>query len=123
MTTKTVAVATVGALGAYGLYSYRSSPSPQPGGIAANVPAAQPAYGGFGIKSLRLASTELLNHDTKRLRFALPDENSSSGLKLTSSMLTIAFPGGRWLPVLRPYTPVNKLGEPLSRTDIVSLTC
>ncbi|KAL2820907.1 hypothetical protein BDW59DRAFT_150498 [Aspergillus cavernicola] len=68
---------------------------------------------GPAFKSLRLHSSENVNHNTKRLRFELPGgENSQSGLSLTSALLTFSKPDGSWLPVVRPYTPVSKLDEP-----------
>ncbi|KAJ5281542.1 hypothetical protein N7478_006914 [Penicillium angulare] len=69
-------------------------------------------FGGFGFTTLRLKSSEAVNHNTKRLVFEFPDENAKSGLSLTSSLLTISRPGGRWLPVLRPYTPISALDQP-----------
>lgn len=74
--------------------------------------AAAAAVAGVGVytlysRSVRLESSELVNHDTKRLRFALPDPKQSTGLSLTSAVLTISWPSGSWLPTIRPYTPVN----------------
>ena len=77
----TAAAATVAGVGAYSLYS----------------------------RSVRLESSELVSHDTKRLRFALPDPKQSTGLSLTSAVLTISWPSGSWLPTIRPYTPVNDI--------------
>ncbi|PNY25364.1 NADH-cytochrome b5 reductase [Tolypocladium capitatum] len=67
--------------------------------------------GGPAFFSLPLESAEAVNHNTKRLRFRL-DENAVTGLPLTSSLLTMSWPGGRWLPVVRPYTPVSGADEP-----------
>ncbi|AEO67148.1 uncharacterized protein THITE_2088630 [Thermothielavioides terrestris NRRL 8126] len=72
----------------------------------------KPIFSSFGFHTLRLHSTELINHNTKKLRFELPDASKPSGLSLTSALLTVSWPTGRWLPVLRPYTPVNDLNEP-----------
>ena len=74
-------------------------------------PTGRPLFAKFGFNSLKLHSTELINHNTKKLRFELPDASQPSGLTLSSALLTVSFPNGRWLPVLRPYTPVNDLGE------------
>jgi hypothetical protein len=41
----------------------------------------------FG-QSLRLGSSEVVNHNTKRLQFEFPDEDSRSGLILTCKLLT-----------------------------------
>ncbi|KAK3306521.1 uncharacterized protein B0T15DRAFT_509892 [Chaetomium strumarium] len=72
----------------------------------------KPIFSSFGFHTLRLHSTELVNHNVKKLRFELPDASKPGGLPLTSALLTISFPNGRWLPVLRPYTPTNDLNEP-----------
>ncbi|KAJ5711586.1 hypothetical protein N7488_005742 [Penicillium malachiteum] len=61
----------------------------------------------WGPKTLRLKSSNSVNHDTKRLVFELPGEKSQSGLTIVSSLLTFSRPAGRWLPVIRPYTPIS----------------
>ena len=99
MSTQVAVVAAVAGIGAYAWYM-RSSKS---------TASDKPVFASFGFHSLRLESTELINHNTKKLRFALPDSSKPSGLSLTSALLTVSFPKGRWLPVLRPYTPVNDL--------------
>ncbi|KAJ5099072.1 ferredoxin reductase-like protein [Penicillium argentinense] len=68
-------------------------------------------FGEFGPKTLRLQSVDQVNHNTKRLVFEFPDKNATSGLTLTSALLTYSWPQGRWLPVLRPYTPISKLDQ------------
>jgi len=98
-----VAAAAVAA-GSYAFYSFRK----------AEAPAGQPPFASFGFRRLKLARAQMVNHDVKRLRFDLGDPTLKSGLSLTSSLLAISFPGGGWLPVLRPYTPVNDLGKSLS---------
>ncbi|KAK0127373.1 hypothetical protein ONS96_006922 [Cadophora gregata f. sp. sojae] len=64
----------------------------------------------FG-QSLRLGSSEVVNHNTKRLRFEFPNENAKSGLVLTSSVLVITWPEGKIFPTIRPYTPVSPLDQ------------
>lgn len=59
--------------------------------------------------SLRLESSESVNHNTKRLRFEFPNPTARSGLTLTSTVFIAAWPKGRWFPVIRPYTPVSSL--------------
>ncbi|KAK4121677.1 ferredoxin reductase-like protein [Parathielavia appendiculata] len=102
MGTQVALAAAVAGIGAYAWY-WRSSNTNKPD---------KPIFSSFGFHTLRLDSTELINHNTKKLRFELPDASKPSGLSLTSALLTISFPNGRWLPVLRPYTPVNDLNEP-----------
>ncbi|KAL8281720.1 hypothetical protein RB597_009431 [Gaeumannomyces tritici] len=100
-----IAAAAVVAAGAYGVY-LRSQPP-----VRADDGSAK-FFGGFPpLKSLRLHSAELINHNTKRLRFELPDKDSVSGLSLTSATLTVSFPNGSWVPVPRPYTPVSDLNQ------------
>lgn len=43
--------------------------------------------GGPAFLSLSLESTELVNHNTRRLRFSLPDKDAVSGLPLTCKSL------------------------------------
>ncbi|KAJ5659677.1 hypothetical protein N7507_006128 [Penicillium longicatenatum] len=68
--------------------------------------------GRMGFSTLRLESSQQVNHNTKRLRFRLPDPNSNAGLGLTSFILTFHKPKDAWLPVIRPYTPINNFDEP-----------
>ncbi|KAK7404018.1 hypothetical protein QQX98_010189 [Neonectria punicea] len=68
--------------------------------------------GGPAFVSLPLESSEDVNHNTKRLRFRLPQADAVSGLTLTSALLTVSWPKGSWLPVPRPYTPVSASDEP-----------
>jgi cytochrome-b5 reductase len=42
--------------------------------------------GRMGFSTLRLESSQQVNHNTKRLRFQLPDPNSNAGLGLTCKM-------------------------------------
>ncbi|KAB8237113.1 hypothetical protein ETB97_010116 [Aspergillus alliaceus] len=68
-------------------------------------------FSGFGFTTLRLQSVKAVNHNTKRLVFEFPDKNARSGLSLTSALLTFSRPNGRWLPVVRPYTPISDLNQ------------
>ncbi|KAI0199766.1 oxidoreductase NAD-binding domain-containing protein [Astrocystis sublimbata] len=74
--------------------------------------AAPKAFGGGpAFLSLKLQSTEEVNHNTKKLRFALPTDEHVSGLPLTSALLTYSWPKGCMLPCVRPYTPVTRSDE------------
>ena len=73
----------------------------------AETAGGKPPFASFGFRTLTLSSTQSLNHNVKHLRFGLPDPHASSGLPVTSALLAITFPGGSWLPTLRPYTPIN----------------
>ncbi|OQE32553.1 hypothetical protein PENFLA_c001G04686 [Penicillium flavigenum] len=79
----------------------------------ANAESNEPpkVFSGFGFTTLRLQSTKDVNHNTKRLVFEFPNQNATSGLSLTSALLTISRPEGRWFPVLRPYTPISDLNQ------------
>ncbi|TLS28927.1 hypothetical protein PpBr36_01953 [Pyricularia pennisetigena] len=59
------------------------------------------------MASLKLQSAEMVNHNTKRLRFEFADSEATSGLALTQATLALAFPNGGWIPAPRPYTPVS----------------
>lgn len=53
------------------------------------------AFGnGPAFLSLKLQSSEVVNHNTKRLRFALPTEEHVSGLPLTCKRYTSPKPWG-----------------------------
>ncbi|RKU44566.1 NADH-cytochrome b5 reductase [Coniochaeta pulveracea] len=69
---------------------------------------AKPALtgGDQGFVSLLLEDIEIINHNTKRFRFKLPEEDQVSGLTACSAILTKFTPeGGK--PVVRPYTPIS----------------
>jgi hypothetical protein len=65
-------------IAAYSFYSYSSSDAKTQTSSPPKVFGSGPVF-----KSLQLDSVETLNHDTKRFRFALPTENSLSGLTYT----------------------------------------
>lgn len=69
-------------------------------------------FPGSGFTTLKLESAEMVNHNVKRLRFALPESDSITGLTPVSSLLTQHTPDGGWFPVFRPYTPVSDSTEP-----------
>lgn len=64
-----------------------------------------------GFVSLKLAEVELVNHNTKRFRFELPEADQVSGLNIASAILTKYKAPGAEKPVLRPYTPTSDEGE------------
>ncbi|KAI1454594.1 ferredoxin reductase-like protein [Annulohypoxylon moriforme] len=99
--------AAVAGAGAGLYYTYMRSVAHADSGAPKRTFGSGPAF-----LSLELESTETVNHNTKRLRFKLPEPDSVSGLTLTSALLTFSWPKGSTLPVLRPYTPINALDEP-----------
>ncbi|CEI68231.1 unnamed protein product [Fusarium venenatum] len=68
--------------------------------------------GGFASVKLPLHSSEYESHDTKRLRFKLPQETAITGLPLASALLTLTWPKGSYLPTPRPYSPISPSDEP-----------
>ncbi|KAK0630122.1 hypothetical protein B0T17DRAFT_527550 [Bombardia bombarda] len=81
------------------------------GAAAAKVPgvAAKKAFTGGeqGWVSLLLEDVETVNHNTKRFRFKLPEDDMVSGLEVASAVLAKFKPTDADKPVLRPYTPIN----------------
>lgn len=66
--------------------------------------------GDQGFVSLVLDNVETINHNTKRFRFKLPEENSVSGLTVASALITKYKGPEMEKPVIRPYTPVSDEG-------------
>lgn len=83
-----------------------------------------------GFTELKLVQAEMVNHNVKRLTFALPDDQSITGLSpiskfscftgvlkikladpILASLLTRHTPEGAFIPVFRPYTPVSDNGK------------
>ncbi|KAI8635533.1 oxidoreductase NAD-binding domain-containing protein [Xylariaceae sp. FL1651] len=99
-----IAVAGIG-IGVYSRYMMKVA--------HADSGASPKAFGGGpAFLSLQLQSSEDVNHNTKRLRFALPTDQHVSGLALTSALLTFSWPKGSVLPCVRPYTPISPSDEP-----------
>ncbi|KAF2139924.1 uncharacterized protein K452DRAFT_299901 [Aplosporella prunicola CBS 121167] len=63
--------------------------------------------GDQGFISLKLESVEQLNHNTKKFRFHLPEEDSVSGLHIASALLTKYKGPEMEKAVIRPYTPTS----------------
>lgn len=104
-------VAGAGALGGAGYYFLSGSSSPAAAKIASVKPATPALTGGDqGFISLRLAEIENVNHNTKRLRFELPEPNQVSGLSVASAVLTKYKGPNDEKATLRPYTPISDEG-------------
>ncbi|KAI4256386.1 MAG: hypothetical protein LQ352_002114 [Teloschistes flavicans] len=67
--------------------------------------------GDQGWVDLKLESVEEINHNTKKFRFALPEENDVSGLTVASALLTKYKGPEMEKPVIRPYTPTSDEDE------------
>lgn len=63
--------------------------------------------GDQGFVSLKLEEVEVINHNSKRLRFRLPEDDMVSGLHVASAILTKFKPLDAEKPVVRPYTPIS----------------
>lgn len=67
--------------------------------------------GDQGFINLKLASVEDVSHNTKKFRFALPEEDQVSGLHVASALLTKYKGAEMEKPAIRPYTPVSDEGK------------
>ncbi|PYH36651.1 cytochrome b5 reductase family protein [Aspergillus neoniger CBS 115656] len=96
--------AAVGITGvAVGLYRYNSATAEAP----AVVDRPKVFKGGDqGWFDLKLSEIEVLNHNTKRLRFEFEDKEAVSGLQVASALLTKFKPADA-KAVIRPYTPTS----------------
>jgi cytochrome-b5 reductase len=63
--------------------------------------------GDQGFLSLLLDKIEVVNHNTKKFRFKLPEEDMESGLHVASAVLTKYKGPAMEKPVIRPYTPIS----------------
>ncbi|GAM83106.1 hypothetical protein ANO11243_010920 [Dothideomycetidae sp. 11243] len=63
--------------------------------------------GDQGFVSLKLDSVENINHNTKKFRFSLGDEEAISGVSVASALITKYKGLEMEKPVIRPYTPVS----------------
>ncbi|ORY12451.1 hypothetical protein BCR34DRAFT_512557 [Clohesyomyces aquaticus] len=96
-----------------GGYFYMRSKQPLPptagGKTAASTGPAKHAFTGGeqGFLSLLLEKSEIINHNTKRLVFKLPEEDMESGLPVASAVITKYKGPDMEKPVIRPYTPVS----------------
>ncbi|KAK4237046.1 NADH-cytochrome b5 reductase 2 [Achaetomium macrosporum] len=63
--------------------------------------------GDQGWVSLKLEEVEIVNHNSKRFRFRLPEDDMVSGLQIASAILTKFTPNDSDKPVIRPYTPIS----------------
>ncbi|KAK8101322.1 NADH-cytochrome b5 reductase [Apiospora kogelbergensis] len=75
--------------------------------VASHPPKVAFTGGEQGWVSLVLEDSEIINHNTKKLRFKLPEDDMVSGLHIASAILTKFKNEGMEKPVLRPYTPTS----------------
>ncbi|KAH9219792.1 NADH-cytochrome b5 reductase-like protein [Leptodontidium sp. 2 PMI_412] len=108
--TQRPAALTAGLLGATGVGLWVTK-SYFTNNVFAESPEPPTVFSSWFGQSLKLGSSEVVNHNTKRLRFEFPNEDARSGLVLTSSVLVITWPKGKIFPTVRPYTPVSSLDQ------------
>ncbi|KAF2707251.1 ferredoxin reductase-like protein [Pleomassaria siparia CBS 279.74] len=101
-----------------GGYFYMRGGAPASSREAENIPAktGAPAKAAFtggeqGFVSLLLDRSEIINHNTKKLIFKLPEENMESGLPVASAVITKYKGPGMEKPVIRPYTPTSDVDQ------------
>ncbi|OAL47255.1 ferredoxin reductase-like protein [Pyrenochaeta sp. DS3sAY3a] len=111
-----VLYAGIGAAGLAGAYIYlRGGETPGLREAKKAIPSgpAKPAFTGGeqGFISLQLEKSEIINHNTKKLTFRLPEEDMESGLPVASAVIT-KFKGPEMQkPVIRPYTPTSDVEQ------------
>lgn len=109
-TFKVAGVGAVGALAAYqGLQYYNTKVffTAHAESVPSDTKAALKKMDWKGFTELKLQSSEQVNHNVKKLTFALPSEDSVTGISPITSLLTRHTPEGAFIPVFRPYTPVS----------------
>ncbi|KAK2589398.1 NADH-cytochrome b5 reductase, partial [Conoideocrella luteorostrata] len=101
------------ALAGAGYFYFTGSGSVAAAKVKEAAVPAKPAFtgGDQGFVSLKLADIENVNHNTKRLRFELPESNNVSGLSIASAVLTKYKGPDDEKPTLRPYTPISDEGR------------
>ena len=60
-----------------------------------------------GFTPLTLQSSVMVNHNVKKLTFALPTPQTITGNAPITSLLSKHTPADSWIPVIRPYTPIS----------------
>ncbi|XXH05976.1 hypothetical protein Hte_012420 [Hypoxylon texense] len=107
---------TLGAAGVAGAgyWYFTSSPSGQIAAKAKEATSGPPKKaflgGDQGFISLLLKDVEIVNHNTKKFIFKLPEDDQVSGMAVASALLTrYQYEGQK--PVVRPYTPTSDEGK------------
>ena len=83
---------------------------PNQNSVGSGTPTTVFTGGDQGFVSLKLDNIEEINHNTKKFRFSLGEENAVSGLKIASALLTKYQGPQDEKPTLRPYTPTSDEG-------------
>ncbi|KAH7208542.1 hypothetical protein DER44DRAFT_862855 [Fusarium oxysporum] len=84
--------------------------APATAAVIRKAPESKKAFTGGeqGFLSLQLADVETVNHNTKRLRFKLPEPDQVSGLTVASAIFAKYEAPEDKRPILRPYTPIEE---------------
>ncbi|KAJ4985421.1 oxidoreductase NAD-binding domain-containing protein [Stagonosporopsis vannaccii] len=115
----------LGAAGLAGAYLYlrggvtpsgqqgAAPPSAEESKIPASTGEVKKAFtgGDQGFLSLVLEKSEIVNHNTKKLTFKLPEADQESGLPVASAVITKYKGPEMQKPVIRPYTPVSDVDQ------------
>ncbi|KAH7396461.1 hypothetical protein BKA66DRAFT_455209 [Pyrenochaeta sp. MPI-SDFR-AT-0127] len=115
----------IGAAGLAGAYLYlrggdtptgqkgNAPPSAEANKIPASTGLAKKAFTGGeqGFVSLLLEKSEIVNHNTKKLTFKLPEDDMESGLPVASAVITKYKGPEMQKPVIRPYTPISDVDQ------------
>jgi len=97
--------------GAHGQPASKNEEGNVPAKTGGDIAAVKCFTGGDqGFVSLVLDEVEFINHNTKKLRFKLSEEDSVSGLSVASALITKYKGPEMEKPVIRPYTPVSDEG-------------
>ena len=95
-------------IGGAAYYYYAGTPA---GKNVAAVSTKKALTGGDqGFIPLKLEHVDEVNHNTKKFRFKLPEDEMVSGLEIASAILTKYKPEGAEKAILRPYTPISDEG-------------
>ncbi|TKX18853.1 NADH-cytochrome b5 reductase-like protein 2 [Elsinoe australis] len=105
----------LGAVGYQGYAKYNHAASNHGSGFNSIFPIASASdpsnvkttFPSSGFTKLVLEEAEMVNHNVKYLRFKLPEGDQRSGIKTITSLLTNHKPDVAWIPVFRPYTPID----------------
>ena len=107
----------------YSLHNSKNTPSVIRTAYADAPPGPTKVFSTSGFVNLQLHSSEMVNHNVKKLKFKLTAEDAVTGIEPickwkclsrfqrpysceVASLLTRHTPQGAWIPVFRPYTPI-----------------
>lgn len=107
-------------IGGAAYYYYGGTPAGQ--NVAAATAKKALTGGDQGFIPLKLEHIDEVNHNTKKFRFKLPEDDMVSGVVIASAILTKFKPEDKEKAIIRPYTPINDEGTLLPRPKSVPLS-